>query len=155
MNMPLPPIEELLPHRGIMLMLDRAIDFENDSTITEYSPRKGAWYCDDADNMPAWIGIELMAQSAAVHINLKKRSANAPAKHGALLGTSKYHATVPSFTCGVKLRIHVSMTYHDVSGLGAYDCRIFYNDKEQPVATAVLKVYEPEDFLEFLQRSRS
>jgi predicted hotdog family 3-hydroxylacyl-ACP dehydratase len=148
---PLPPIEHLLPHRGTMLLLDRVVDFAGASAATEYVPRPDAWYADEEGNMPAWIGIELMAQTVATHVGLLKRAEGSPPKHGALLGTRSYRSAVPSFQAGEKLRICATMRFRDASGLGAYDCNIARGGEE--IATATVKVFEPEDFQSFLQGS--
>jgi predicted hotdog family 3-hydroxylacyl-ACP dehydratase len=103
--------------------------------------------------MPAWIGIELMAQTIAAHIGLLKRRDGAPLKQGALLGTRSYRSTVPSFAANEILCVHATMSYRDASGLGAYDCRISRGDNV--LATATIKVFEPGDFQVFLQESLS
>lgn len=143
----IPPIEDLLLHRGNMLMLDKVIAFENESIIAEYSPRHDEWYADSNGNMPAWIGLELMAQTVAAHVGLTKRNQNKPRKQGVLLGTRSYHSTVSNFMAAHTLRIHASRVYQDISGLGAFDCSIMLDDTA--LVTATLKVFEPEDFQEF------
>lgn len=150
---PLPPIEDLLPHRGTMRLLDRVIAFESESATAEYAPRDDAWYADGQGNMPAWIGIELMAQTVAAHIGLLKRGENLPLKQGALLGTRSFCALTPCFAANELLRIHVIMVYRDPSGLGAYDCHIAQGDEK--LATATIKVFEPDDFQTFMQGSQS
>jgi predicted hotdog family 3-hydroxylacyl-ACP dehydratase len=149
--LPFPPIEDILPHRGSMLMLDRVLSFERNGASAEYVPRSDAWYADTEGNMPAWIGIELMAQTIAAHVGLLKRSEGDQPKLGALLGTRRYISMRPSFAAGEALRICTTMTYLDASGLCAYDCTIAVGDRQ--VAIATLKVFEPEDFKLLLQAS--
>jgi predicted hotdog family 3-hydroxylacyl-ACP dehydratase len=149
----LPPIKEILPHRDTMLLLDRMLGFTKESACAEYSPRSSEWYADAQGNMPAWVGIELMAQTIAAHVGLLKRSEGAPPKQGALLGTRSYRAAAPAFVSGQALRIDAAMTYRDSSGLGAYDCSIKRGN--DVLASATLKVYEPDDFEAFLQGSMS
>jgi predicted hotdog family 3-hydroxylacyl-ACP dehydratase len=144
-----PPVEALIPHRGTMLLLDRVIEFTDDLAAAEYAPSGVAWYADDAGNMPAWIGIELMAQTIAAHVALLKRREGLSPKMGALLGTRSYRSTIASFTAGRTLRIQALMVLRDSSGLGAYECAIDLDG--EVLATAVLKVYEPEDFGLFVQ----
>lgn len=149
----LPPIKDILPHRATMLLLDRMTGFSKECGSAEYSPRSTEWYADAQGNMPAWIGIELMAQTIAAHVGLQKRGEGAPPKQGALLGTRSYRSTVPAFKAGETLRIQTRVIYRDDSGLGAYDCSIARND--EALATATLKVYEPDDFETFLQGGTS
>jgi predicted hotdog family 3-hydroxylacyl-ACP dehydratase len=145
----LPPIEDLLPHRGAMLLLDRVVDFAGASAAAESTPRGDAWYADAEGNMPAWIGIELMAQTVAAHVGLEKRAAGLPPRHGALLGTRCYRSSVPSFRSGEALRISATMQFRDAGGLGAYDCSIARGGEQ--IATATVKVFEPGDFQAFLK----
>ncbi|EEA00465.1 conserved hypothetical protein, partial [Burkholderia sp. H160] len=64
------PIEAIIPHRGSMLLLD-AVDTFADTTLSAFATvDPHAWYADAAGAMPAWIGIELMAQAIAAHIAL-------------------------------------------------------------------------------------
>ncbi|MEI7614070.1 MAG: hotdog family protein [Betaproteobacteria bacterium] len=149
-----PPIEELIPHRGSMLLLDRVVEFDGEKAVAEYRPLRDAWYADANGNMPAWIGIELMAQTVAVHVTLSKKRDGILPKMGVLLGTRSFCSSLASFDTGRVLRIRVTMVLQDtVSGLGAYQCSIELDDI--PLAMAVLKVYEPENFDLFVQGSIS
>jgi predicted hotdog family 3-hydroxylacyl-ACP dehydratase len=147
-----PPIEELIPHRGTMLLIDRVIEFADGKAVADYSPRQDAWYADDCGNMPAWIGIELMAQTVAAHVALLRRRDDIAPKMGALLGTRAYRSSARSFAAGGTLRIRAELVLSDPSGLGAYACCIEADGK--PLATALLKVYEPENFELFVQESK-
>ncbi len=101
--------------------------------------------------MPAWIGIELMAQAVAAHAGLRGRLSGKPPKRGVLLGCRAYRARAPRAAAGAVLKIVAKMTFFDESGLGAYDCSIESNAEE--FATATLKVFEPEDFEAFMKAS--
>ena len=149
----LPPVEDILPHRGTMLLLDRVLAFDNEKASAEYTPRREAWYADAGGNMPAWIGIELMAQTVAAHAGLLKRADGAPPKQGALVGTRRYSSTQPAFAAGETLHIQTKMIYRDASGLGAYECSIAAGGEK--IASATLKVFEPDNFQSFLQASLS
>ena len=145
----LPPIEDLIPHRGTMLLLDRVLEFFEEEAVAEYTPQPAAWYADDNGNMPAWIGIELMAQTIAAHVALLKRQKGLSPKMGALLGTRSYQSSASTFAAGTVLRIRVQLVLRDDGGLGAYECSIGADATQ--LATAILKVYEPDDFATFVQ----
>ena len=68
-----PPIEEVLPHRGTMLLLDAVEDYAPTHACCSYTPRADAWYADADRALPAWFGIELMAQTVAAHVGLTAR----------------------------------------------------------------------------------
>ena len=147
--MTLPAIEELLPHRGTMLLLDRVLAFSTRELTAEYTPRTDAWYADARGNMPAWIGIELMAQAIAAHVGLLNRNEGKPVAPGVLLGTRRFESAQSAFSAGRVLRIHTAISFRDESGLAAYDCGI--EAEGSGVASATLKVFEPDDFEAFLR----
>ena len=151
MSSDFPPIEELLPHRGTMLLLDRVLDFDAQSAVAKYVPRSTAWYSDANGSMPAWIGIELMAQTIAVHAGLIKRSEGLPQKPGALLGSRRYTSIQPSFAADQPLRIEAAVIYSDPGGFSAYQCAIAAAGQE--LASATLKVFAPDSFQTFLPAS--
>lgn len=139
----LPPIEELLLHRGVMLLVDRMVAFEGGFAVAEYTPRADAWYVDERGEVPGAFGIEFMAQTVAAHVALRKRAQGLPPKLGMLLGTRRYRAHRPSFAVGETLRIEVRELFQDESGLGAYECGIVAAGIT--AAEATLKVFEPDD----------
>ncbi len=147
------PIEELLPHRGTMLLLDRVLEFSAERICAQCTPRRDAWYADSHGNMPAWIGIELMAQAIAAHVGLLKRSEGKPVTPGILLGTRRFEAQRPAFAAGAILRISAAVSFRDESGLAAYDCKIEADNTA--LARASLKVLEPEDFQSLLRTAAS
>jgi predicted hotdog family 3-hydroxylacyl-ACP dehydratase len=149
-------IAELIYHSNFlfnMRLIDHLLEFNYESVIAEYSPRSDAWYADDQGRMPAWIGIELMAQAIAAHVGMLRRNEKIPQRNGVLVGTRRYSSAFPSFAADLALQIQVTVIYKDASGLGAYDCSI--NCDGSTLATATLKVFEPDDFQKFLQESLS
>ncbi|KLU21175.1 beta-hydroxyacyl-ACP dehydratase [Caballeronia mineralivorans PML1(12)] len=147
------PIETILPHRGTMLLLDRVSDC-TDETLTAYaSVRADAWYADADGAMPAWIGIELMAQAIAAHVGLLAMRAGGRARPGVLLGSRRYEAHIPAFARGAQLRIEAKelLRGDDGQGHGAYECAIHHDSV--CCAEAVIKVYQPADFQSFIEGS--
>ncbi len=149
----IPAISDILPHRDSMLLLDRLLDFDATKATAEYVPRANAWYVDEGGNCPAWIGIELMAQTIAAHVGILRRIEQLPAKLGALLGAQRYVALQAAFAAGETLSIKTEMIYSDANGFSAYECLIAANGKD--VANATLKVFEPDNFQTFLQEGLS
>jgi predicted hotdog family 3-hydroxylacyl-ACP dehydratase len=143
-----PPVTELLPHRGAMLLLERVSACDTKRICVECTPRREAWYADARGNMPAWIGIELMAQAIAAHTGLVKRSEGKPVAPGVLLGTRSFVAAQPEFEAGQMLRVKAELSFRDESGLAAYDCSI--ETGGATLASATLKVFEPGDFRTYL-----
>jgi predicted hotdog family 3-hydroxylacyl-ACP dehydratase len=145
-----PPIEDLLPHRGAMRLLDSVISGDETSIVAEVVVPAAAWYLDEKGGMPAWIGIELMAQAIAAHAGLQGRVKGGPPKRGVLLGCRAYRANMPRVASGTLLKVSAKMILIDQSGFGAYDCTIESPSAE--FASATLKIFEPEDFEAFLRQ---
>lgn len=144
-----PPIEELLTHRGNMLLIDRIIGFEAGGIQVEASVDGEAWYADAHGAMPAWIGIELMAQAIAALVGLAAREKGLPPKQGLLLGTRSFTASVPAFAGNTTLLVTASEVFQEENGLAAFDARIGLAG--ETVAEATLKVFEPADFKAILE----
>ena len=138
-----------MPHRGPMLWLDGLIAGGEDSVEATATLPADAWYRQEAPGMPAWLGVELMAQAVAAHVGLRGWLAGKPPKPGVLLGCRTYRVQASSFPQGERLRVSARLSYRDESGFGAYDCTV--NGAGGPLASATLKVYEPDDFEAFLR----
>jgi predicted hotdog family 3-hydroxylacyl-ACP dehydratase len=149
LNKALPPIEDLVPHRGIMLWLDGVSAGDETAIEAHATVPAAAWYLDARGAMPAWIGIELMAQAVAAHVGLRGWLAGTPPKPGVLLGSRAYRASASSVAGGTRLQVSARSAYADESGFGAYDCAI--RSSAGSLAEATLKVYEPADFGAFLK----
>jgi len=153
------PIETILPHRGTMLLLDGVSAFTDETLTAHASVHADAWYADADGAMPAWIGIELMAQAIAAHVALLAMRAGGQARPGVLLGSRRYEAHRPVFACGALLRIEVKELLRGEEGHGAYECAIHHDqdhDRDHGgvcCAEAVIKVYQPADFQSFIEGS--
>jgi predicted hotdog family 3-hydroxylacyl-ACP dehydratase len=147
-----PPIEALLPHRGAMLLIDRVVFADAERLSAQARVNSSAWYADADGNMPAWIGIELMAQAIAAFVGIEHRRRGDPIKIGFLLGTRKFSAETPAYRRDAVLDITAHLAYREPSGLGAFDCHIAVDGRR--VAEATIKVYEPDDPERFLRESQ-
>jgi len=134
------PVQELLLHRPPILLIDTLEDVTADSCITHVRVDPGAWYAGPSSAMPAWFGLELMAQTAAAFSGYRKRSANKPPGGGYLLGTRRYECTTPLFPGDSILEAEAKVDYADVFGQSAFVCEIRLQGTI--VASATLKVIE-------------
>jgi len=135
-----------------MLLLDRLLDIDVECCRTEYTPQAETWYADADGNMPAWIGIELMAQTVAAYVGIQKLLAGQPPKQGVLLGTRSYTTSASAYAAGETLQMEARVSFMGDSGLGAFECSIRRaGDEQEVLATAILKVYEPDNFDAFMK----
>ncbi|MGZ8196462.1 MAG: ApeP family dehydratase [Methylosarcina sp.] len=133
------PVEELVPHAGKMMLLNRVIEFEPETMVAEVIVGSGGLF-GESGAVPAWVGIEYMAQTVAALGGMKRRLAGKPITLGFLLGTRRYECNVDNFSVGTILTVSVRRVMQD-QGLGVFDCRIA---GEGISASAKLNVYQPE-----------
>lgn len=140
------PVESLLPHAGRMILLDRVVSWDAESIVCERVVRPGDAFVEDA-GLPAWVGVEVMAQVIAAWNGCQVLAAGGVVRPGFLLGTRAYRADVDAFAPGRLLRIAAVRHFHDEDGMGAFACRI---DTDGASAEARLTVFSPPDPTPFL-----
>lgn len=144
-----PPIEELIAHRGNMLLIDHVLTADDRSIRVAATVDPSAWYADANKAMPAWIGIELMAQAIGALVGLTVHASGLPPKQGLLLGTRALIAHMSAFPAGARLEVTAQEVFRETNGLAAFDTRIELNG--ETVVTATLKVFEPADIHSILE----
>jgi predicted hotdog family 3-hydroxylacyl-ACP dehydratase len=149
----LPPIEQLLPHRAPMLLIDAVLDFDGARVRCSATPRADAWYAQADGAMPSWIGIELMAQALAAHVGLTALRAGRPPRPGVLLGTRILQSAAASYPAGRTLLLEAVQTFREGSGLASYDCAIDDAGGAR-LASAAITAFEPPDFERFIEEHK-
>jgi predicted hotdog family 3-hydroxylacyl-ACP dehydratase len=132
------PMEDLLYHRDPMIFIDRVLEANKTELLAEVRIERGKPFFEEDIGVPAWVGLEYMAQSIAALSGLNARSADEDVKLGLLIGCRKYASDVAVFPDGANLKIRVSELDVMDKSLGAYDCSI---GNPQVIATARLMVY--------------
>ncbi len=133
-------VAELLPHDGQMVLLDKVLDYDQESLMAEVVVRDDGLFA-EGNQVPAWIGIEYMAQTVAAHGGVMCHLAGRPIMLGFLLGTRRYSSNVSSFKVGTRLMIKVTRIIED-QGLGVFDCHI---SAEGINVSAKVNVYQPDN----------
>jgi predicted hotdog family 3-hydroxylacyl-ACP dehydratase len=137
------PIEDFVPHRGAMLLLREVLACDGDSITVGATVPRAAWYLDEHGAMPAWIGLELMAQAIAAHAGVQGRLQGSGPRRGMLLGCRAYRAALPSFAAGAALEVDARRAAVDESGFAAFDCTLRSAGRE--VASATVRVFVPPE----------
>ncbi len=141
------PMAELLPHSGEMILLDSVLAGEADRIFCRHTVRAGGLFNDSDGSLPAWCGVELMAQSVAAWAGWSARHERRPVRLGFLLGTRHYHANVDTFPPGSELTVEAFRSFHDDNGMAMFACCI---DAPGIHAEARLTVFSPPDSDAFL-----
>ncbi|MGD1879198.1 MAG: hypothetical protein ACFB13_17055 [Kiloniellaceae bacterium] len=142
-------VEELLPHRRTMVLIDDAIDAGDDWALAGVRIAENCpFYAPKLGGVPAWVGIEYMAQTVALFSGIQARQAGGGIKIGFLLGTRRYEVTSDRFALGSYLTIRVSKEWDD-GQMAVFGCQVA--EEESVLATARINVFQPADPQTFLE----
>jgi len=147
-------LEELLPHRPPMILLDAVESFDPEKGAlrarVDISPRQ-IFFDAALGGVPNWVAAEFMAQAAAACAGAYDRSQapDKPARPGLLLGMRRLALDLPFFADGKSYAVTAAQAFHD-DDAAAFECAMI-DDAGRTVATAVLNAYRPPDFASFLK----
>lgn len=132
--------DRFLYHGPPMALLDRVLEVGPDSAVCScVVDEKNPFFC-ARQGVPAWIGIEFMAQSIAVSAGARAVLAHEPLPLGFLLGTMAYHTRIDRFDPAATYLAHCRSLVRDDHGLGAFDCTLSLGG--ETIAAARLTVKE-------------
>ncbi|HDS1651314.1 TPA: hotdog family protein [Stenotrophomonas maltophilia] len=145
-------IEDVVPHRQDMCLLERIVHWDEDGIEAELVVPASGLFVEDG-HVPAWIGIEYMAQAIAAWAGCRARAAGNRPQLGFLLGSRRYGSQRSGFPVGSRLRVQARCELLGDNGLGMFACRILAGDEEW--ATANVSVYEPADAMAYLESGQA
>ena len=132
------PIGELLPHGPGMTLIERLTEYSAQRSVATVTITHRSRFV-EAAGVPAWVGLEYMAQTIAAHAGYEGLLRGQPPAIGFLLGTRAYRTDIGVFPLGATLTISVEPLVTDAK-LGAFQCAIA---TDRVVATAVVNTYQP------------
>jgi predicted hotdog family 3-hydroxylacyl-ACP dehydratase len=139
---PIPwPVHMLAPHSGTMLLLDRATQAGETWAEAEVRIAEDSVFYEVGRGVPAWVGIEYMAQTVAVFDGLRRRRQGRSISIGLLIGTRRYTVNTGWFSLGKVLTIRVDQELLD-GNADVFQCRV---QGRAVVAESRLNVYVPAD----------
>src|SRR6185295_8464773 len=97
-------VEELVPHRGPMSLLDVIEDYGPDWLRAAVTPRPGARFA-TASGVPGWVGIEYMAQAASAFAGIEQVQRGESPTIGLLIGARYYRCMLDCFAFGQGLTV--------------------------------------------------
>tara|TARA_B100000809_G_C15018216_1_gene487476 strand:- start:229 stop:717 length:489 start_codon:yes stop_codon:yes gene_type:complete len=144
-------IAELVPHAEPMILLDRVTEWTPETLTAEVTLQANSPFCQTICNqqsVPAYVGIEYMAQAIAAHGGICERQKNAAVQIGLLVGSRRYSCAVDTFPLAKMLCVHIRASIRSEAGLCVFDCTI--KQGEQLLASASLNVFQPQNAEKFL-----
>ena len=140
-------IEDLLPHRPPMVLLDEVLSVdENERSLVASATIRPEWRWN-------WSAIELMAQAAASLAGVFDRVSGSvsPARPGFLLGTRRIKFAIPELEVGRRYMVTAKDVFSDAES-ASFECTV--RDGDNVVASAVLNAFRPDDISAFLSQQR-
>jgi len=134
-----PAIEELLPHRGPMLLLDAVVGEGDESVECTVTIRENSTFYEDG-GVPAWVALEYCAQCIAAFAGLKARGRGDGPRMGLLVAAREMSLDTDVFRAGDTLRVHAEREFGE-ERVGRFECRVTRDGAT--VARASLSVYLP------------
>lgn len=137
-------IEQVLPHRSPMILLDNFIEAGADYAVCKVTIAEHSQFYDGvSQTVPAYVGIEYMAQTIAAYAGASNLAKGGAIKIGFLLGCRKYQPEVTAFTLGTELTITATELVTEDNGLSVFDCSIM--QQQQLLVSARLNVFQPDN----------
>lgn len=143
-------IAQLVPHSAPMILLDRVDDWTSESAITSVTINEQSPFVESL-GVPAYVGIEYMAQAISAKAGISALMQDAPVQIGFLVGSRRYTCNVSHFPIGTKLCVEIIESLISDNGLSVYDCTIHGTYKDTSIkASASLNVFLPKNADNFL-----
>lgn len=100
-----PEIEKAIPHRGRMIFLAGIVDHTKDSTTCVVEVGEDSLFREPGGLVPAWVGLEYMAQCVAAHGGLRARATGQPVKVGFFVGSRRIDVHTGGFSPGQVIEV--------------------------------------------------
>lgn len=146
-------VSHYLPHKPPMVLID-GLESSTDmsvNTLTHITPEAG-FYDAAIAGVPSWIGLEYMAQSAAVWVGLDNERKGHPIQPVFLVSSRQYTAAEPVFPLGESLHIQVKVELIE-GEIMAFSGRIL-DAAGQLRAEALFTAYRPVNVQNYLRGER-
>jgi len=132
-------LDQLIPHRNGMRLIDRLLSANHREAITEATPT-GHWPLRQLDHISSLVAVEISAQTAGILVGNQARQLKGASLNGKgwLVGIKKAIFQQDRFQIGTTLRIHARLgfsyqTFHEI------ETEVFVN--ETAAATTMLQVF--------------
>lgn len=145
-------IDEVLPHKGYMLLLDELLEHSNTDVKCAVTIRPDTVLCDGINGVPAWVGMEYMAQTTCAYSGVLEVREGSKPRISLLLGTRTFKTNVDFFPVGARLIVTSELVMRDDDDLAVFNCRIVCNDEEW--ASCDIKAIRPANVHNLIQGQR-
>ena len=138
------PVADLLAHRPTMVLLEAVVQHSADRTVCVTTIGDNTIFRDAGGEVPAWVGLEYMAQCIAAHAGLRARADGKPPPVGFLIGSRRVAFHVAGFVPGQALIVTANHLWGE-TGLGSFACSVEDGGTGTLLAEGALNVFVPTD----------
>ncbi|MBI5245223.1 MAG: 3-hydroxylacyl-ACP dehydratase [Elusimicrobia bacterium] len=148
-----PPVEarDVVPHSGRMVLLRRVISHDAQGTVCDAVLTPESMFLEDGE-VPAWVGLEYMAQAVAAHAGMADRARGVGPSVGFLLGSRRVDIRTRGFTPGQTLHVSARRVWGE-GELFVFDCSVQDAVTRRTLVAAQLNLYRPKEIERFLEES--
>lgn len=143
-------VDDLVPHSGLMSLLDRIVDYGDDWLEAQVDISGDSLFL-EAQGIPALVGLEYLAQTIAAFSGVEEQLKGGKPKLGFLLGTRKFECSTDYFQLGQTIALKVQREMKAENGLHVFQCVL---SGEGLSATATINVFQPEDVNTFIKEAK-
>lgn len=131
-----PAIEELMPHRGPALLLDRVLSHDHERTEAAVMVETQQWLKRDDGTVAGWLAVEYMAQCLAAHEGILALDEGRPPPKGFLIAATGLRLYQTHFPGNARLRVG-SRRVRGRPGLGilSHQCTLHAEPSEAGAGT--------------------
>ena len=140
------PAEYYLPHRAPMLLLDELVEVKDNGCVAKLIIREDLPFM-EAEGLPSWVGLEIMAQTIAMFGGVKERLKDGAPKLGFLLGSKNFEMGQDHFAIGEELIVEIDLQFLNRHHIGIFDCQL---KSPHSISKATILVSQPDDVDGFL-----
>ncbi|MCI0510241.1 putative hotdog family 3-hydroxylacyl-ACP dehydratase [Chromohalobacter marismortui] len=134
-------IGPFVPHDGAMCLLDTLLDYDAEGATLAITPGGGDLFVENGA-IPAWVGLEWMAQGVAAWAGVWAHIDGSPPPPGFLIASRRYHAHVDDFALGEPVHVRVTREFVADNGVRAF-AGILSTPAGQPLAEGRLSIFQP------------
>jgi predicted hotdog family 3-hydroxylacyl-ACP dehydratase len=130
-----------------MVLLDRVLEVGDSHIFVELKVREDKLFSSPDHSVPAWLGLEYMAQAIAAYSGYQRKCRGEAIGLGFLLGTRYFECSVGSFPSGARLTVKAEKIIEAANDMSVFDCLL---EGPNISARSKLNVLLPQDSQKFL-----
>lgn len=140
----IPPVAQLLPHAGRMVLLSTVEQYEPDSIACSATVAPDNPYLDDELRVASWYSLEFMAQALAAHAGLESLEQGVAPRVGFLVGCRRLELSGESYPVGQELLVKARRLWKE-GEMAVCECELLDRRSGRVLAKGNLNVFMPEN----------